>query len=312
MPGRPEFTLTQLSYFARAAELGSMTDAAAELFVAQSAISTAVQHLERTLETQLFIRHRVKGQQLTAAGDELLTRAREVLGAVHDTLDAFRPDALTGPLHAACFPTLAPFYLPQIIHDLERTHPGIEARVREGTADEVARALANRAIDIAITYDLGLGDGVSKELLATAPVSVAIAEDDPLAERDGLTLDELASRPMILLDMPVSRDYFVGLFAERGLSPHIRYRFASFESVRAMVARGHGFALLNQRPAVGRSYDGGRLVTRPLLDDVPGLDIVLATRAGEPLSRKAEAFAERARSAVQALAGGPAPEPRAL
>jgi DNA-binding transcriptional LysR family regulator len=301
---KPGFTLTQLSYFVRAAELGSMTDAAADLFVAQSAVSTAVQHLERVLETQLFIRHRTKGLQLTSSGQELLTRARAVLGAVDDTLDAFRPDALTGPLHATCFPTLAPFFLPRIIHDLTVRHPGIEPRIREGTVDEIVRALASRAIDVALTYDLGLGDGIRTEHLATAPVYVALAKDHPLVRRGALSLRDLADQPMILLDMPVSGDYFTDLFTSQGLAPNIRYRFASFESVRAMVARGHGFTLLHQRPAFDRSYDGSRLTAVPLLDDVRGLDIVLAAREGEPLSRKAAAFAHYARTALQAAVSG--------
>ena len=301
------FTLTQLDYFVRAAELGSMTEAANSLYVAQSAISMAITHLERALGTQLFVRNRSKGLQLTATGEGLLTRARIILGAVDDTLDAFRPDVLTGPLHAACYPTLAPFFLPQIILDLTTAHPGIEPNIRECFADEIVRALGSRAVDIALTYDLGLGDGISKEHLATAPLYVAVAEGHPLTRRGRLSLSELAREPMILLDLPFSRDYFTEIFTSRGLVPNVCYRFASFEAVRAMVARGHGFALLHQRPAVGRAYDGGRVTALPIEDPVPGLDIVLACRESEPLSRKAETFAHHCRQALRAaIAGAPA------
>jgi DNA-binding transcriptional LysR family regulator len=302
-----EFTLTQMEYFVRAADLGSMTDAAADMYVAQSAISTAILQLERTFGTQLFIRNRAKGLQLTATGAELLTHARVILGAVGDTLDAFRPDTLAGPLHAACFPSLAPFFLPQIILDLAQTHPGIEPHIRDSTADEIVTALTTRAIDIALTYDLGLTDAIHKERLASAPLYVALAEGHPLALRGPLTLDELAAEPMVLLDMPVSRDYFMDVFTSRGLTPSVRYRFASFEAVRAMVARGHGFALLNQRPAVGRTYDGSRITAVPLVDEVPGLDIVLAMRGGEPLSSKAAAFAAHCRAALAAAVAAAAP-----
>ncbi|WP_159501207.1 LysR family transcriptional regulator [Microbacterium sp. 18062] len=302
-----EFTLTQLSYFARAAELGSMTDAAVDLFIAQSAVSNAITQLEKTFDTQLFIRHRTKGLQLTATGTELLTRTRAILGAVDDTYDAFRPDALDGTLHAACFPSLAPFFLPQIMLDLAQQHPGIEPHIRDYAADEIVRSLSSRAIDIALTYDLGLGDGIRKERLATAPLYVALAEDDPLALRGRLSLAELATEPMVLLDMPISRDYFTDVFTSRGLTPTIRYRFASFEAVRAMVARGHGYSLLHQRPAVGRTYDGGRITAVPLTDDVPGLDIVLASREGEPLNRKAAVFAEHCRAALSAAVAGARP-----
>ena len=62
---RHEITLTQLRYFAAAAERRSMTEAARELFVAQSAVSAAIGQLEQQVGTQLFIRQRSKGLVLT-------------------------------------------------------------------------------------------------------------------------------------------------------------------------------------------------------------------------------------------------------
>ena len=60
MSRRPDVTLTQLRYFVRAAAHGSMTQAAAEVRVAQSAVSAAVAQLERQVGTQLFIRQRAR------------------------------------------------------------------------------------------------------------------------------------------------------------------------------------------------------------------------------------------------------------
>ena len=68
MSRRHEVTLTQLRYFATAAERRSMTEAARELFVAQSAVSAAIGQLEQQVGTQLFIRQRSKGLVLTPAG----------------------------------------------------------------------------------------------------------------------------------------------------------------------------------------------------------------------------------------------------
>ncbi|MFD0476433.1 LysR family transcriptional regulator [Nonomuraea thailandensis] len=61
----PSFTLVQLRYFAAAAELGSMTAAARELVVSQSAVSTAVAQLEKELGVQLLLRHHARGLALT-------------------------------------------------------------------------------------------------------------------------------------------------------------------------------------------------------------------------------------------------------
>jgi DNA-binding transcriptional LysR family regulator len=92
----------------------------------------------------------------------------------------------------------------------------------------------------------------------------------------------------------------------RGLAPVVRHRFTSFEAVRAMVARGHGFTLLNQRPVHDLTYDGGRLVVIQLARDAGRLDIVLAsTRPASMLSRRAQAFAEQCRAVVGATAEQP-------
>ena len=66
-----------------------------------------------------------------------------------------------------------------------------------------------------------------------------------------------------------------------------------------MVARGHGFTLLNQRPVHDLTYDGGRLVIIKLEEEAGSLDIVLAsTRPISTLSRRARAFVEQCRVVV--------------
>ena len=81
---------------------------------------------------------------------------------------------------------------------------------------------------------------------------------------------------MVLLDLPDSRDYFESMLVDAGVQPRIQYRSASYETVRGMVARGHGFSILNQEPAHHGTYDGGEVVAVPIRGDAPGLPIVIA------------------------------------
>ncbi|WP_344339451.1 LysR family transcriptional regulator [Agrococcus versicolor] len=299
-------SLAQLRYFVAAAEHGSMTWAADELFVAQSAVSTAIANLETTVGVQLLIRRRAKGLQLTPAGAELLVRARSILASVDDAVASMRPEHTAGRVHVGCFRTLAPFYLPSIISNLADEHPELQVDVTEMSAEQVEPALANQSIEIALTYELGLGPGVRQEILAEVPLYAAVSAGHPLADREAVHLAELADENMVLLDMPVSREYFLQRFADAGLRPTVRYRFASFEAVRAMVASGHGFTLLNQLPKVASTYSGGELHRLRLLDDVPPLSLVLAWSGGErPATKKAQLFAEQCRRSVAELAGTP-------
>lgn len=299
MTGLRDISLTQLVYFARCAELSSMTDAAASLFVAQSAVSTSIANLERRLGTPLFVRRRAKGLVLTAAGEAFLVRTRRILADIDDAVAAVDPGNVNGTLPVGVFPTLAPFYLPEIAQRLAQAYPGIDAQFVELSAGELESALADRAVEVALTYDLGLGASVHRERLRQAPLYLAVGPGHPLAGRDRVRITELANEPMVLLDLPHSRDYFTGVFARHGIAPVIRHRFTSFEAVRAMVARGHGFTLLNQRPVHDLTYDGGRLVVIDLAEEAGGLDIVLASaQPATALSRRAQAFAQQCRTVL--------------
>ena len=293
-------SLTQLRYFIRVAERESMTRAAEDLFVAQSAVSSAVAHLEKELGVQLFIRRHAKGLTLTASGRELLVRSRQILTALAESLESIAGEAQAfwGPLHVVCFSPLAPFYLPSIIAGLKREHPGLEVRVTEAVAGEVGEYLESGRAEVGLTYDLALGDSVHRDVLAEIVPYAALPSSHRLAGAASVSLADLVDEPMILVDLPHSRDYFLGVFTDRGMTPNVQYRSSSYETVRAMVAQDHGFSLLHQRPATDSTYAGGQVVAVPLSDAVTPLRVVTASLASMRMSRRAQAFVERCRAVV--------------
>lgn len=301
MTTRRDLSLSQLVYFERCAELLSMTDAAVSLHVAQSAVSTSIANLERRLGTSLFVRRRAKGLLLTSAGEAFLVRTRRILADLDDAVAAIDPSSVTGKLRVGVFPALAPFYLPEIAQRFAQANPGIEPEFIELSADESEAALTTRSIEVALTYDLGMSHAVHRERLCQVPLYVAVGPDHRLAGRRRVSVVDLAEEPMILLDLPYSRDYFTSAIAQVGFTPLVKHRFTSFESVRAMVARGHGFTMLNQRPVHDLTYDGGRLVITELEENTGSLDVVLASiQPSHALSRRALAFVEQCRAVVAA------------
>jgi len=111
-------------------------------------------------------------------------------------------------------------------------------------------------------------------------------------------LADLVDEPMILVDLPYSRDYFTGVFTDRGLQPNVQYRSSSYETVRAMVAMDHGYSLLHQRPATDSTYAGGCVRAVPIADDVRPLRVVVAGLQSVRMSRRTRAFADRCRAVV--------------
>ena len=75
-----------------------------------------------------------------------------------------------------------------------------------------------------------------------------------------------------------------------GLRPNIVFASPSFEMVRGLVGRKQGFSLLVTRPHGSRTYDGQRLVTRPLADEVRTSPICLARLSRTRPTKLMEAF----------------------
>ncbi|MFF7140615.1 LysR family transcriptional regulator [Streptomyces nodosus] len=290
------FTLMQLRYFLVAAETGSMTAASAELHIAQSAVSAAVQKLERDLRVQLFIRRRGQGLTLTPAGERLQQQARELLARALEVEGEARGSGgpLSGPVRVGCFVTLAPYYLPALFSECTRRYPGIEIDVMEAEAEQLLQSLRAGRIDFALTYDLGLSTDLelSGETIARAPAYAIVPADHPLAGRGSVALTELAGEPLVLLDLPYSRDYFRAMVAATGTAPDVRYRTQSYETVRSLVAQGLGYSVLNQRPATSQTYGGGEVAELELRDGHPPLEVKLAYVEGITQAARTRAVME--------------------
>lgn len=304
---RPDMTLVQLRYFVTSATRRSMTEASAELHVAQSAVSTAIAQLERSLGVQLFVRQRSKGLALTDAGEQLLRDAQSLLAQVDEIADAVRGHQhdVRGTLRLACFVTLAPFVLPRLISRVQQEHPQLRIEIIEADVDGTVEMLLNGTVEGAIAYDFGEVHDLTFDHLYSAPPHVILAADHPLARRKRLRLAELAGQDLVLLDMAHSREYFLGMLEEAGVEPRIRYSSRSYETVRSLVARGHGYSILNHIPQSPRTYDGGELVAIAIADRVPPLDVCFVGVAGVRPTARARVIAALARELLGAQPPAP-------
>ncbi|GAA0461988.1 LysR family transcriptional regulator [Paractinoplanes deccanensis] len=288
----PAFTFLQLRYFAAAAELGSMTAAAKELRVSQSAVSTAVAQLEKELKVQLLLRHHARGLTLTAAGKAFHRELRSFLAHSVELAESARNagQGLVGDLTVGCFSTLAPFRLPGLLSRYEEAYPQVRLDVLEAEHATLQRALRAGECEVAVSYGYDLGEDIERQVIDASPPYAIVAADHRLAARAEVSLAELAVEPMILLDLPHSGAYFEALIARTGVAPVVRHRTTGFETVRALVAHGRGYALLNQRPAADTTYDGRPVVALRLRDEVEPLEIVVAWMRGVRLTHRARAF----------------------
>lgn len=286
------FTLRQLGYFVAAAETGSITVASKRASISQPAISTAISHLERELDLQLFLRHHAQGLSLTPAGRALLREAKQLLkqadGLYSAAADVSRQ--VRGELSIGWFSTLAPIVMPELVQSFLKAFPETLVRCRESHQEGLLQSLRAAEIEIAVTYDLQISEDVGFVPLATLPPHALFGASHPLARETSVKLGQLAALPMVLLDLPMSREYFLAMFVRERLEPTIAWSSDKFEVVRTMVANGLGYTLVNVRPRAAVALDGRRLYAVPLAGDPPPLRIGLATLKQLKKTRLVEAF----------------------
>lgn len=293
-------TLRQLRYFVSAADRGSMTGAANDHFVSQSAVSLAISDLERELDVQLFVRQRSRGLTLTPAGRLVLDDARSLLARSDDLVSDARGlgTGLQGSLSVGCYETIAPFLMPGLLAEFGGLHPDVTVELGIGTVPELQNGLRRGQYEVVISYDLDLDADVEPTPLFETTPYVLLPSDHRLVKQSSIGLKELADEPLVLLDQPQPTAYFLGLFATADLDPTIAERTPSFELLRSLVARGFGYSLLIQRPAGDTSYEGLPLEARPLHDPPHRMHVVAGLLRGLRRTRRAEAFLDHCRDAL--------------
>jgi|SRR5882724_1777754 len=291
------FTFRQLEYFIAAGECGSITQASQRTNISAPSISTAISHLERECGVQLFVRHHAEGLSLTSAGRAMLLECKQLIQQARGLTSAATDinHKLRGEIRIGCFVTLVPMIMPELTYSFGKSHPEAEIRYIELHQEDLLNGLQRADIDVAITYDLSIPDEVAFIPLATLPPYAMVGEASRLRHQSAVTLADLAEQPWVVLDLPLSHDYFLSLFAAERVEPQIGWRSQHHEIVRAMVANGYGYALFNVRPRNSVALDGRQLYAVPLAGEHRDLQIGLATLKELKKSRLCLAFEEHCR-----------------
>lgn len=289
-------TLTQLRYLVAVARHGSVTAAARMLNVSQPSISVAIDNVEATLGQKLFVRQRGSGIALTSFGRGAVAKAKQVLAEADELVGLGTRDAdVGGELVLGCFEDLAPYFAPALIRAFSQRCPAVAVIVRDETFETLGRRLGDSAIDLGLTYDLGLPSHFARILLHELRPHALLPQGHALASQASVSLAELAAHPLVTTDQPHSWQHMLDLFLSRGLSPVSQSTTSSFELQRSMVANGFGVAVSYTRPYGDRSYDGLPLVCKPLSDPLPMQRIILTHDTRQRLSKAALAFIEMAK-----------------
>jgi DNA-binding transcriptional LysR family regulator len=281
-------SLRLLRYVTAAADCANVTEAARRLQISQPSVSAAIAELEQMLGVTIFVQHHAKGVTLTPAGQRLIDEARLLLRHAEEfskTAEALG-DTDRGEIALGCFPTIAARFMPSLMLEFSARHPLISLRLEEGDQEQLIRDLAQGRIEMAISYSYGVPSGFDTTPLMSLDPVVALPASHRLARAGDVSLTELERDPFIFNDDPLVSAYITSLFESLGLQPNIALRLRSFELIRGLVGRGHGYAIHTIVPLTRTTYDGGNVVVKPLRDKLPPAQVVSIT-PGAQLTRPA-------------------------
>ena len=294
------YTLRQLEYFVAVGETGSIARASERINVSSPSISAAITQLEQEFGLPLFVRQHAQGLSPTQGGRQMLEQARVVLqeaGAMMD-IAADISGSVRGPLSVGCLLTFAQLVLPALRRGFETEYPDVHVRQRELNQIDIFSGLRRSEIDIALTYDLDLPADLQFVALLKLPPSAVLGAAHPLADRAEVSIEELQDYPMVLLDLPLSSDYFLSFFDAVGAKPKIAERTQDMAVMRSLVANGFGYSIANVRPLNRLSPDGQPVRYVPITGAVRPMRMGLLMAQDAAKSNLVRAFIDYSRQMI--------------
>jgi LysR family transcriptional regulator, hydrogen peroxide-inducible genes activator len=266
-----DIKLKDLRYLVAVADTRHFGRAAERCFVSQPTLSAQLKKLEQYLGVQL-IERQPNNVSLTAAGEQIVARARRILEASEEvvTLARAQRDPLAGRLRVALLPTIGPYLLPRVSHAIRRALPRLELHLYEYQTAPMLEKIGAGELDLGIlALPVDLDGLVARELFAE-PFTVAVPERHRLAKRERIQVADLEEETLLLLEEGhCLRDQALEVCSRVGAGESQDFRATSLETLRQMVATGAGITLLPELATQGAYGDARGIVVLPFAKPAP-------------------------------------------
>lgn len=150
--GHQGMELRQIRYFVRVVELGSITRAALDLGIAQSAVSLQISQLESELSVRLLHRNS-RGVTPTEAGNAFLREAYVILRHAQRAICNSQQSRLMGTVTIGFAPASTPVLSLPFLRTMRARYPDIKLHMVESLSGHLTNMLDNRQLDIAILFN---------------------------------------------------------------------------------------------------------------------------------------------------------------
>ncbi|UMR31795.1 LysR substrate-binding domain-containing protein [Massilia sp. MB5] len=247
--------LDALRGFVAAARRLSITQAADDLCLTQSAVSRQIQALEERLGTQLFTRSN-RSITLTMAGEQLFRLCSPWMDKLAELSDSLREEIRPRTVTISASIGVASLWILPRLGAFQAAHPDIDVRL---AANNRVEDLAQEDIDLAIRYSAAAQAGPNAQHLfdeQIVPVASPAVAQRVLAHPRGLLSE-------VLLDLERnSRPWLRWSYWLERKAPGLRAKgflyFHQYDQIIQAALEGHGVAL-GRLPLIQNMLKDGRL-----------------------------------------------------
>jgi DNA-binding transcriptional LysR family regulator len=279
--------IRQLKYFVRIIELGSVSRAAADLFIAQPALSHQISNLEEELKVKLMSRS-VRGVTATEAGNVFYRHARAVLRQ----MERMRTDVQHAGDHpqglvSVGMPTSAATILaPVLIASSRERYPDIQLQITESLSGHLEELVVNGRIDMSLLFEhsepgSAAPNTATRKAVGHLDVRPLMQEELYLLtslDKSGgdldVTLAKAAQYPLVMPGQSnVTRQIVDAAFRKAGHEMTLVAELDSLSTIMSVVASGVGATILSSSgPQAAKG-----LMARRIIEPVLARRVVLCT-----------------------------------
>ncbi len=297
--------LRQLRYFVRIVDLGSVSKAAADLYVAQPALSKQVAALEAELKTPLLVRS-PRGVTPTEAGLAFYAQAQAILRQVGRVPDEVRSAAghPTGLVAVGMPYSPSCIVAPALVAATRKALPGVKLSITQASSGHLAALLASGRLNLSLVFERGQQTRHVEEIPLLTEELFLVTRDDgrPASTKgDTVALRDAAREPLVLPGPAnTTRRIVEQALAREGLTLDLVAEVDAPWTTRAIVAQGIGAAIVSHSALYPDGDKAGlrvRRIVRPSLTRT----INLCTSRNETLGRAASHVLELLAEVVREL-----------
>lgn len=222
--------------------------AAESLYTSQPGISKQVRLLEDELGIQIFERSGKHLTQVTSAGEDIVKISQEILSRVEGikAVASEHTHPEMGTLNISTTHTQARYALPDVIKGFTARYPKVSLHMHQGTPSQMSEAIAKGIANFAIaTEALHLYQDAIMLPCYHWNRSIVVPKGHPLAQRDKLSIEELATYPLVTYVFGFTgRSELDMAFDQVGLTPRVVFTATDADVIKTYVRIGMGVGVI--------------------------------------------------------------------